>query len=473
MTTIPFLKQLDARAQVVDSLLCVGLDPHSEFLQEMSAEAVRAFCFRIIDATADLACAFKPNAAFFEALGDDGYRVLHEVIAHVPAGIPVILDAKRGDIASTAEAYARSAFDNLGATAITLSPYLGGDSLAPFLNEPGKGAFLLCKTSNPGSDDLQALPIAGGDQLYVAVARRSQDWNTGDNLGLVVGATDVDALASVRQVAPETWFLVPGVGAQGGDLEAALRAGLREDGTGLLINASRSIATADDPRAEASRLREAINKVRKQIRESQATQPVDPSLTLLVHALADSGCVKFGRFTLKSGAVSPIYLDLRQLVSYPAALRIVGEMLARLLTRLGFDHMAGIPYAALPIATATALITGRSLIYPRREAKDYGTKASIEGVFEPGDTVVLIDDLATTGETKFETIDRLKSAGLVVNDVVVVIDREQGAGEAIRAAGYGFHAVITLRTLLNIMESQDLMTAEQRREVDAYLSKYP
>src|SRR5262249_9071884 len=145
-------------------------------------------------------------------------------------------------------------------------------------------------------------------------------------------------------------------------------------------------------------------------------------------------------------------------------------MLACLLNNLEFDVMAGIPYAALPIATATALITRRPLIYPRREVKDYGTKASIEGVFNAGDTAVLIDDLATTGETKFETIDRLKAAGLVVKDVVVVIDREQGAGETIRAAGYGFHAVVTLRSLLDAWEALGVLYPDQRREVDEYLA---
>jgi uridine monophosphate synthetase len=468
-TTLPFLKQLDARAQTANSLLCVGLDPHAALLPEFTPAAVRDFCFRLIEATADLACAFKPNAAFFEALGDEGYGVLRQVIARVPPGIPVILDAKRGDIASTAETYAYSAFDVLGATAITLSPYLGRDSLEPFLNRPGKGGFVLCKTSNPGADELQNLPVGSGEPLYQAVARHSRAWNASDNLGLVVGATDVEALAQVRAIAPETWFLVPGVGVQGGDLEATLRAGLRADGMGVLINVSRSIAQAADPRAEAKRLRETINAVRAEMRQTPVA--ADYAIRRLARALADAGCVQFGSFTLKSGSVSPIYLDLRRLVSYPASLRVVAEALARLLDQLKFDHMAGIPYAALPIVTATALISGRSMIYPRREVKDYGTKAAIEGVYKPGDTAVLIDDLATTGGSKFEVIDRLKAAGLIVKDVVVVIDREQGAAAAIREVGYGFHAITTLRQLLDVWEAQGILTVEQRRKVDEYLAQ--
>jgi uridine monophosphate synthetase len=463
-----FFTMLDNRSVRINSLLCVGLDPHAELLPENTAQAARDFCFRLIDATADLALAFKPNSAFFEAFGSEGFAALKDVIAHVPEGTPVILDAKRGDIASTAEAYARAAFELLGATAITLSPYLGQDSLEPFLNRPGKGGFLLCKTSNPGADELQNLPVGAGEPLYQVIARTSRAWNASSNLGLVVSATDVEALAQVRAMAPETWFLVPGVGAQGGDLEAALRAGLRADGLGMLTNVSRSIAQAADPRAEAQRLRDSINAVRTEQR--QAPMLAGYVIQRLARALAEAGCVQFGSFTLKSGTVSPLYLDLRRLVSCPASLRVVAESLARLLAPLEFDHMAGIPYAALPIVTATALISGRSMIYPRREVKEYGTKAAIEGVFKPGDTAVLIDDLATTGGSKFEAIDRLKAAGLIVNDVVVAIDREQGAAEAIRAAGYRFHAVTTLRQLLDVWEAQAILSAEQRRRVDEYLA---
>jgi uridine monophosphate synthetase len=462
----PFLKQLEARAQAATSLLCVGLDPHPELLPDHSASAAREFCLRLIDATADFACAFKPNSAFFEALGSQGYVALAEIIVHVPRGIPVILDAKRGDIASTAEAYARSAFDVLGATAITLSPYLGYDSIEPFIRRPERGAFILCKTSNPGADEFQNL-WAGGRPLYEAVAERVMTWNAAGNVGLVVGATDPQALARVRQLAPDAWFLVPGVGAQGGDLAAAVQAGLRADGMGLLINASRSIATASDPGHEARRLRDAINAASIHRPSAQPATSVD----MLARALAESGCVRFGSFTLKSGLPSPIYLDLRRLVSYPRALQVVAAALDESLRGLRFDHMAGIPYAALPIATAVAVMYGRSLIYPRREAKEYGTKATIEGVYAVGDVAVVIDDLATTGGTKFEIVERLKSAGLVVNDIVVVIDREQGAAETIRAAGYGFHAVATLRQLLDSWQAQGFLSTEQRQQVDGYLAE--
>jgi orotidine 5'-phosphate decarboxylase subfamily 2 len=262
-----FFTFLAKRVDDCSSLLCVGLDPHPSDLPAPTAEAALEFCLRIVRATAPYAAAFKPNAAFFEQFGPEGWTALKQVIAAVQeesdrlgSMIPVILDAKRGDIASSAEGYARSAFENLGAHAITLNAYLGRDSLDPFLAYKEKGVFLLCKTSNPGAADLQDLPVAQEGQppepLHVHIARLAQAWNRGNNIGLVVGATQPEALARVRAAAPELWFLVPGVGAQGGDLETALRAGPRQDGKGMLINISRGIARAADPRAEAVRLRD-------------------------------------------------------------------------------------------------------------------------------------------------------------------------------------------------------------------------
>jgi uridine monophosphate synthetase len=392
--------------------------------------------------------------------------VLHVVIANIPPGIPVILDAKRGDIASTAEAYAHAAFDVLGASAITLSPYLGRDAIAPFVERPDKGVFILCKTSNPGADEIQGLQV-GSRSLYEIIAERAASWSQHDNVGLVVGATDTSALQNVRGLT-KTWFLVPGIGAQGGELETTIRYGLNADTrTGVLINVARSIAKADDPRVEAMRLRDAINACRASVSASMPTDPLDN----LARALADAGCVRFGSFTLKSGKVSPIYIDLRRLVSYPGALQVVAGAVNRLLDTLQFDHIAAVPYAALPIGTAVSLLSGRSLIYARREAKEYGTKAAIEGVFASGERAVLLDDLATTGDTKFETIERLQSAGLVVKDIVVLIDREQGAAQTLHNAGYNFHAVATLSQLLDIWQGQGVLTAEQRASVDAYLKE--
>jgi uridine monophosphate synthetase len=253
------------------SLLCIGLDPHVNDLPAPNAESARDFCIHLVKQTARYAAAFKPNAAFFEVFGADGWTALTQVIEAIQEEsnrmgslIPVILDAKRGDIASTAEAYAKSAFETLGAHCITLNPYLGKDSIEPFIRNSERGIFLLCKTSNPGSGDLQDLMVtmANGPSspvyLYEHVAHLAQTWNTKRNIGLVVGATHVDAMTRVRAAAPDLWFLAPGIGAQGGELESALKAGLRTDGKGLLINVSRSVARAEKPGLAAAELRDEI-----------------------------------------------------------------------------------------------------------------------------------------------------------------------------------------------------------------------
>lgn len=464
-----FFDWLEQRARQINSLLCVGLDPRGD-----DAAAVRDECCRLVDATTDVACAFKPNSAFFERLGPPGLSALREVIAHVPAGIPVILDAKRGDIADTAAAYAASAFDTLNAHAMTVSPYLGGEALAPFLTRPERGVFVLCKTSNPGADELQALDVAG-EAVFEVVARRAANWSPARNVGLVVGATDPAALARARKAAPDLWFLVPGIGAQGGDLAAALAAGLRADGLGLLINASRSIARAADPGAEARELRDRIAEVAARGMYTDPSSSAEENRYQMSQLAADliaSQCVQFGQFRLKSGIVSPIYLDLRRLVAHPTILARVARAYAVLLRRLEFDRLAGIPYAALPIATAIALEMNRPLIYPRRETKDYGTQATIEGDFEAGETIVVVDDLATTGGSKIEAIQKIEAAGLRVRDIVVLIDRGQGAGPMLAEAGYRLHAVAMLPDLLAAWLRSGAITRAQHTEVQAFLAQH-
>ncbi len=462
-----FFEWLEQRSRSIESLLCVGLDPRSD-----NVASLRAECIRLIDLTSEFACAFKPNSAFFEAHGAEGFAALREVIAHVPKDIPVILDAKRGDIADTAVAYAHAAFDVLGAHAITLSPYLGGDSIVPFTARSDRGAFVLCTTSNLGAGEFQNLCLlsmdirpsvkngglvsaASANTLFEIVAARAQEWNLNNNVGLVVGATDPSALSRVRSIAPDLWFLVPGIGAQGGDLKEVLGAGLRSDGLGLLINVSRSIAQAADPRAEAKKIRGEINHWRLEVRslKVEARNPTSnlqhpTSIPQLANDLIVSHCVRFGEFKLKSGIMSPIYLDLRRLVSHPTILQRVAQAYAEKLNDLKFDRLAGIPYAALPIATAISIEMNRPLIYPRREVKDYGTQAVIEGDYVEGETIAVIDDLATTGDSKIEAIQKLESAGLKVKDIIVLIDRGQGAGKMLAEAGYQLHSVLTLPELL-------------------------
>ena len=272
-----FFTFLEKRVDDCSSLLCVGLDPHESELKQPTAASARDFCLNLVKQTAPYAAAFKPNAAFFEVFGADGWTALKQVIEAIDAEskrlgslIPVILDAKRGDIASTAEAYAKSAFETLGVHCITLSPYLGRDSIEPFIQNSEKGIFLLCKTSNPGSGDLQDVTVGGSPRsmpLYEHVAHLAQSWNTRNNIGLVVGATHLDAMKRIRAAAPDLWFLAPGVGTQGGDLESALKAGLRKKGNGILLPISRAISRAEKPGLAAAAIRDEIVNIKRDLHQ--------------------------------------------------------------------------------------------------------------------------------------------------------------------------------------------------------------
>jgi uridine monophosphate synthetase len=465
-----FFERLEARARTADSLLCVGLDPHVEFLKDDTAEAAQAWCLAMIEGTLEAACAYKPNASFFETWGAAGWTALRNVIAAARRHAPVVLDAKRGDIASSAAAYARAVFDELGADAVTVSPYLGGDSLAPFLARDDKAAFVVCKSSNAGSDDLQGLRLASGDPLYLEVARQASIWNVRGNVGLVVGATDPDALLEVRDIAPDVWILAPGVGQQGGDVEAAVRAGLRSDGLGLLVPVSRSLAQAADPGAEARRVRDTLRRLRTSAPASPAGG-LPRGLAPLAERLIEADCVRFGDFRLKSGLRSPIYIDLRRLGSFPDLLGLAARAYAQVIAGLTFDRLAAIPYAALPIGAALCLRTSRPLIYPRLDIKDYGTRSAVEGEYRFGETALLVDDLATTGGSKFEAIERLRAVGLLVHDVAVLIDRQSGAAAALAEAGVRLHAVFTLRALLDHWEERGMIAPEHLDRTRTFLAQ--
>ena len=268
-----FMNALETAWQQRNSLLCVGLDPDpARFPAHLKGrpDAIFEFCKAIVDATADLVCCFKPQIAYFAAHRAEDQ--LEALIAHIHAvhpDTPVILDAKRGDIGSTAEQYAIEAFERFKADAITVNPYMGRDSVDPYLAYPDKGVILLCRTSNPGGSDLQFLDV-NGEKLYERVARlAASEWNSTGQIGLVVGATFPAEIARVRAIVGDMPLLVPGIGAQGGDVEATVKAGKTAETTGLMINSSRAILYAgkDDGFAAAARkaaqeTRDAINQYR-------------------------------------------------------------------------------------------------------------------------------------------------------------------------------------------------------------------
>ena len=270
-----FQEQLTAASRENTSLLCVGLDPDPAL---MPVEDVLEFNRAIIEATADLVCCYKPNLAFYEALGLPGLEALQRTIEHIPKNIPVIGDAKRGDIGSTAQAYAKAMFQQWGFDAVTANPYGGGDAVEPFLEYEDRGIFIWCRSSNPDAADFQDLSVGQGNEqrsFYEQVALKALEWNHRGNVGLVMGATYPEQLQAVRGLCPDMPILAPGVGAQEGVLEKVVEYGVNAEGEGLIINASRSVIFASRDRGDfakearkaAQELRHNINRARERINQ--------------------------------------------------------------------------------------------------------------------------------------------------------------------------------------------------------------
>jgi orotidine 5'-phosphate decarboxylase subfamily 2 len=254
----PFSVRLATRSRELGSLLCLGLDPAGA---GDAAQAER-FCMSALEVALPGVVAVKPQLAFFERLGSEGVAVLERVRSRIPADRLVVLDAKRGDIGSTSEAYAEALFDRWGADAVTLSPLLGSDAVEPFLRRPGTAALVLARTSNPGAADLLEAPQADGRPLYARIVELALTWRAAAEVGFVVGATAPLAIAEIRSLAPRATLLLPGVGAQGGDLEASVAAGVDADGAGILVSVSRGITGAADPAGAAADLRRRIEAAR-------------------------------------------------------------------------------------------------------------------------------------------------------------------------------------------------------------------
>ena len=269
-----FTEKLSARTRSADSMLCVGLYPDpAKFPQCILAEPdpIYAFCEQIVRATAPYVCAYKPQIAYFAAnRAEDALERIISLIKSEHPDIPVILDAKRGDIGSTARQYAKEAFVRYNADAVTLSPYMGFDTIEPYFEYPDRGIIVLCRTSNPGGKDIEEL-VAGGEMVYERIARLAGSiWNRTGQMCLVVGATQPREIASVRRLAPSVPLLVPGIGAQGGDVNAAVAAGLDADGWGMIINSSRAILYAGKDEHFAQAAAEAAISTRDAIRRAKA-----------------------------------------------------------------------------------------------------------------------------------------------------------------------------------------------------------
>ena len=472
-----FFEKLNAAIARNQSLLVVGLDPNPEMMPTRYSHAKGSgsiindlwdWLQFMIAETTDLVCAYKPTFGFYKALGVPGMELLHKTLKAIPADIPIILDAKHGDL-NTSTIFAQTVFEQWQVDAMTLSPYSGQDHIAPFLIYPGKAVFVLCATSNPGAVALQQYPTPESP-LYLQVVKEAKNWGTPEQLGLEVGTTDADRLARIRALAPERIILARSIWAEGSNLTQILSAGLSANGDGLLIPIPVEMLISEHPAAPIQALREEINQARHQIIQDGYTCDVwMPDVCLLdqhpyqdlILQLYDIGCILFGEFVQASGATFPYYIDLRKIISNPQIFHQIISAYADILQNLSFDRIAGIPYGSLPTATGLSLRLHHPMIFPRKEVKAHGTRRLIEGHFEAGETVVVVDDILISGKSVMEGADKLKSAGLKVEDIVVFIDHEQNVKDRLRDNGYRAHSVLTISEITKTLYQAGRINEEQ------------
>ncbi|NDJ20136.1 bifunctional orotidine-5'-phosphate decarboxylase/orotate phosphoribosyltransferase [Nostoc sp. B(2019)] len=468
-----FFDKLNGNISQNQSLLFVGLDPNPEMMpsryesQDIIAGLWNWLQF-IIAETADFVCAYKPTLGFYEALGIPGLELLHKTLAVIPAHIPIILDAKHSDL-NTSSIFARAVFAEWHIDAITLSPYTGQDHVVPFLVYPDKAVFILCCTSNPGAEALQQYP-PNQSPLYLQVVKESKTWGTPEQLGLEVGTTNPEVLALIRGVAPERIIMARSIWAEGGNLKQILESGLNANGDGLLIPVPQDMLGNTHLSEKIQSLRAEINQIKAEIIQENSTCSIwlpnvcflnqHPQQDLILQ-LYDIGCIMFGKFVQASGAIFPYYIDLRKIISNPQVFSQVITAYEDILKNLTFDRVAGIPYGSLPTATGLALRLHCPMIFPRKEVKAHGTRRVIEGNFQPGETVVVVDDILISGKSVMEGAEKLKSAGLNVHDIVVFIDHEQGVRDRLQNNGYCSHAVLTISEITKTLYQAGRINDEQ------------
>jgi uridine monophosphate synthetase len=487
-----FFDKLETAIAQNNSLLFVGLDPNPEMLPPKYREAaerlqdgelkqLEAWLEFVIEQTADVVCAYKPTLGFYQALGAAGLALLERVLAAIPGHIPVILDAKHSDL-NTSSVFAQTIFEQWQVDGVTLNPYAGQDQVAPFLVHPGKAVFVLCCTSNPAATVFQAQPSADLP-LYLQVVKEAKNWGTPEQLGLEVGTTTPEVLARIRTIAPERLILARSIWAtsfestkasirdfDGRHLTQILQAGLNTNGTGLLLPVPQDFLSLDNPASSIRVLQQAINQTRSQtIQNGETCEVWMPDIanddrhphTDLILQLFDVGCILFGNYVQSSGETFPYYIDLRKIISNPQLFHQVLTAYAEILQNLQFDRIAGIPYGSLPTATGLALRLNYPMIFPRKEVKAHGTRRVVEGNYQPGETIVVVDDIMISGKSVVEGAAKLQSVGLNVQDIVVFIDHEKGVKNRLQQQGYQAYSVLTISEIVHTLHSAGRINQEQ------------
>jgi uridine monophosphate synthetase len=470
-----FAEKLDAAIGRNNSLLCLGLDPNLEMLPRRTNPAtssipeLASWLKTIVDRTKNLVCAYKPTLGFYLALGAEGLDLLTEILRYIPTNIPIILDAKHGDL-NTASQLASTVFQQWQVDAITVNPYVGQEGVTPFLLYTDRAVFVLTHTSNASAEAIQSYPNPEAP-LYLSVVETVQTWGSSDRLGLEVGTTDPAVLSQVRARAPERTILARSIWSESTDLQSILAAGLNCAGTGLLLPVPQDwLGQIDTLESKVADLHQEIADFRSQLSQGASTcnlwqpEPLQQSLTPtqeLIVRLYDIGCLLFGSYVQASGAVFPYYIDLRRIISDPQLFHQVLSAYAIEIEPLKFDRIAGIPYGSLPTATGLSLKLNRPMIYPRKEVKAHGTRRLVEGYFEVGETILVVDDVLITGKSILEGIEKLESSGLRVTDLVVLIDHEGGVRAKMQDRGYQAHAVFTLSEISQTLYHTGRITAAQ------------
>ncbi len=471
-----FCEKLSGAIGQNQSLLVLSLNPNPELLpqkcdlkQKQDWNVVVADWLELaIERTSDLVCAYKVNLGFYLALGDRGLILLEKVIKAIGDRIPVILDAKHGDL-NTSTIFARTIFEDWQVDAVTLSPYLGQDNAVPFLVYPDKAVFILCRSANQGGVKIQEYPHQE-NPFYLQLVKEARNWGTPEQLYLEVGTTSAEVLNKIRSIAPERTILTRSIWGKGSNLDAILRSGLNKNGDGLLIPVPIDFLATENPREKINILKEEVNVVRNQVREKGSSCDLwMPDVCLLenhpyqdlILQLFDIDCILFGEYIQASGQASSHYIDLRKIISNPQVFHRVLSAYSDILKTLRFDRIAGIPYGSLPTATGLALDLNFPMIFPRKEVKAHGTRRLIEGNFNRGEKVVVVDDILITGNSAIEGAEKIKSAGLIVEDIVVFIDSEEGAKDRLRKNGYQPLSVLTISQITRTLYQAGRIDKEQ------------